>query len=300
MSSSGKKYYYNCKTEVSQWEKPREWVIRTDSRQRQSSDYSSRSSKYFAHRVSIVNKITEGTHYVCFYSLSGHDKHSNSRSNSSSGVRDGKSSSRQSDKREYWGASGGGGGGGGGAREDLSLRDSEFRGQRDKDKEQRDSRSNSGSSTRDGKSTRGGGPPDKREYWTSGGGASGGGGVNRDDLVGPREREKDKDRDRERERDRDANRDEPAAERQMQDMDISPGDSTPTSESLASNAHDPLPQGPVLLATGVYFIFFFTSVRFVINFSLINYSLRLLQHYRDSRLIRPRHHRHPATRINRT
>lgn len=25
-SSSGKRYYYNCKTEVSQWEKPREWV----------------------------------------------------------------------------------------------------------------------------------------------------------------------------------------------------------------------------------------------------------------------------------
>ncbi|XP_014243934.1 WW domain-containing adapter protein with coiled-coil homolog isoform X3 [Cimex lectularius] len=25
LSSSGKKYYYNCKTEVSQWEKPREW-----------------------------------------------------------------------------------------------------------------------------------------------------------------------------------------------------------------------------------------------------------------------------------
>ncbi|GAB0095998.1 hypothetical protein DMENIID0001_114460 [Sergentomyia squamirostris] len=28
ISSSGKKYYYNCKTEVSQWEKPREWVER--------------------------------------------------------------------------------------------------------------------------------------------------------------------------------------------------------------------------------------------------------------------------------
>ncbi|KAF7270770.1 hypothetical protein GWI33_016276 [Rhynchophorus ferrugineus] len=28
MSSSGKKYYYNCKTEVSQWEKPREWIER--------------------------------------------------------------------------------------------------------------------------------------------------------------------------------------------------------------------------------------------------------------------------------
>jgi len=25
VSSSGKRYYYNCKTEVSQWEKPKEW-----------------------------------------------------------------------------------------------------------------------------------------------------------------------------------------------------------------------------------------------------------------------------------
>ncbi|XP_072569115.1 WW domain-containing adapter protein with coiled-coil isoform X1 [Paramormyrops kingsleyae] len=28
ISSSGKKYYYNCKTEVSQWEKPKEWLER--------------------------------------------------------------------------------------------------------------------------------------------------------------------------------------------------------------------------------------------------------------------------------
>ena len=26
LSSSGKKYYYNCTTEVSQWEKPKEWL----------------------------------------------------------------------------------------------------------------------------------------------------------------------------------------------------------------------------------------------------------------------------------
>lgn len=32
MSSSGKKYYYNCKTEVSQWEKPKEWIERERSR----------------------------------------------------------------------------------------------------------------------------------------------------------------------------------------------------------------------------------------------------------------------------
>ena len=28
ISSSGKRYYYNCKTEVSQWEKPKEWSDR--------------------------------------------------------------------------------------------------------------------------------------------------------------------------------------------------------------------------------------------------------------------------------
>ncbi|XP_050580948.1 WW domain-containing adapter protein with coiled-coil homolog isoform X4 [Bombus affinis] len=158
MSSSGKKYYYNCKTEVSQWEKPREWISRTENRQRQSNDYSSRSS---------------------------HDKHSNSRSNSSS-VRDGKSS-RQTDKREYWSSCSASGGSS--SREDVSIRE--------------------------------------------------------------REREKERERERERERDREPGREETGVERQAQDMDISPGDSTPTSEPLTSCTHDPLPQGPVLLATAL-------------------------------------------------
>ncbi|XP_031627948.1 WW domain-containing adapter protein with coiled-coil homolog isoform X2 [Contarinia nasturtii] len=30
VSSSGKKYYYNCKTEISQWEKPNEWLDKED------------------------------------------------------------------------------------------------------------------------------------------------------------------------------------------------------------------------------------------------------------------------------
>ncbi|XP_075229440.1 WW domain-containing adapter protein with coiled-coil wacky isoform X1 [Lycorma delicatula] len=34
LSSSGKKYYYNCKTEVSQWEKPREWLEKEQQRSR--------------------------------------------------------------------------------------------------------------------------------------------------------------------------------------------------------------------------------------------------------------------------
>uniref|UniRef100_A0A4W4ENV6 WW domain-containing protein n=1 Tax=Electrophorus electricus TaxID=8005 RepID=A0A4W4ENV6_ELEEL len=36
ISSSGKKYYYNCKTEVSQWEKPKEWLER-EQRQKEAS-----------------------------------------------------------------------------------------------------------------------------------------------------------------------------------------------------------------------------------------------------------------------
>lgn len=43
ISSSGKKYYYNCISEVSQWEKPREWATRRTSSK--DSTYSSRSSR---------------------------------------------------------------------------------------------------------------------------------------------------------------------------------------------------------------------------------------------------------------
>ncbi|XP_069697694.1 WW domain-containing adapter protein with coiled-coil homolog isoform X3 [Periplaneta americana] len=86
ISSSGKKYYYNCKTEVSQWEKPREWMdrerIRDKARDREvDRNYSSSSSR------------------------SSHDKHSNSRP-SISNSRDPapkSTSSRQTDKRDvYW------------------------------------------------------------------------------------------------------------------------------------------------------------------------------------------------------
>lgn len=86
ISSSGKKYYYNCKTEVSQWEKPREWMererIRDKARDREvDRNYSSSCSR------------------------SSHDKHSNSRP-SISNSRDPapkSASSRQADKRDvYW------------------------------------------------------------------------------------------------------------------------------------------------------------------------------------------------------
>ncbi|EMP31615.1 WW domain-containing adapter protein with coiled-coil [Chelonia mydas] len=39
ISSSGKKYYYNCRTEVSQWEKPKEWLER-EQRQKEASKIS--------------------------------------------------------------------------------------------------------------------------------------------------------------------------------------------------------------------------------------------------------------------
>lgn len=102
---------------------------------------------------------------------------------------------------------------------------------------------------RDGKSSR---QSDKREYWSSCSGS--GGGSSREDVsIREREREKERERERERERDRESGREEAGVERQAQDMDISPGDSTPTSEPLTSCTHDPLPQGPVLLATGMFY-----------------------------------------------
>lgn len=71
MSSSGKKYYYNCKTEVSQWEKPREWISRTENRQRQSNDYSSRSS---TSNDILLNKFKFKKFFIhCYYFLQKYD-----------------------------------------------------------------------------------------------------------------------------------------------------------------------------------------------------------------------------------
>ena len=159
---------------------------------------------------------------LLFYHI-GHDKHSNSRSNSgNSSARDGgssKSSSRQSDKRsgDYWGSGAPGNSSSGGRDDAPSSRDRD-RGDKDGSREQR-------------------------------------------------ERERDRDRDSCREDAQAAQAAQAAAQaaaaaaaaqqaqqaqdRQAQDMDISPGDSTPTSEPITTpSAHDPLPQGPVLLATG--------------------------------------------------
>lgn len=70
VSSSGKKYYYNCKTEVSQWEKPREWIERERERDRFRGRERERDDRYrdSSSRSSIR-----------------HEKHSNSRGSNGSG-----------------------------------------------------------------------------------------------------------------------------------------------------------------------------------------------------------------------
>ncbi|XP_066157046.1 WW domain-containing adapter protein with coiled-coil homolog [Euwallacea fornicatus] len=68
VSSSGKKYYYNCKTEVSQWEKPREWLERERERERFRGRDRERDDRY-----------RDGS------SRSSHEKHSNSRGSNGSG-----------------------------------------------------------------------------------------------------------------------------------------------------------------------------------------------------------------------
>ncbi|KAJ8278064.1 hypothetical protein GJAV_G00083430 [Gymnothorax javanicus] len=50
ISSSGKKYYYNCRTEVSQWEKPKEWLER-EQRQKE------------ATKVAVVNSFPKDRDY---------------------------------------------------------------------------------------------------------------------------------------------------------------------------------------------------------------------------------------------
>ncbi|XP_055682931.1 WW domain-containing adapter protein with coiled-coil homolog [Lutzomyia longipalpis] len=70
-SSSGKKYYYNCKTEVSQWEKPREWVERE--RGGSVKEQHARGSEY---------RDKERTDRDDRFSRSSYGKHSSSRSSS--------------------------------------------------------------------------------------------------------------------------------------------------------------------------------------------------------------------------
>ncbi|XP_073975694.1 WW domain-containing adapter protein with coiled-coil wacky isoform X5 [Rhodnius prolixus] len=66
ISSSGKKYYYNCKTEVSQWEKPREWV---DPRPQLSSrhNYAQQTNR----TVTVLDKHSSNSRSVTSVSSSG-------------------------------------------------------------------------------------------------------------------------------------------------------------------------------------------------------------------------------------
>ncbi|KAF5306058.1 hypothetical protein FQA39_LY09036 [Lamprigera yunnana] len=66
ISSSGKKYYYNCKTEVSQWEKPREWIDRERERDR--------------FRTRDRDRESDRNYSSSSRSAGRHEKHSNSRS----------------------------------------------------------------------------------------------------------------------------------------------------------------------------------------------------------------------------
>ncbi|XP_049818689.1 WW domain-containing adapter protein with coiled-coil homolog isoform X2 [Aethina tumida] len=74
VSSHGKKYYYNCKTEVSQWEKPREWIERERDRFRsRDRDRDRDSDRYSGSSRSGMR----------------HEKHSNSRGSNSSSSKEG-------------------------------------------------------------------------------------------------------------------------------------------------------------------------------------------------------------------
>lgn len=111
VSSHGKKYYYNCKTEVSQWEKPREWIererdrfrSRDRDRDRDSDRYSgsSRSGmrKYKLILIYLLPLICDKFIFLKIVKslnsrrsdgvLAGHEKHSNSRGSNSSSSKEG-------------------------------------------------------------------------------------------------------------------------------------------------------------------------------------------------------------------
>ncbi|XP_056638985.1 WW domain-containing adapter protein with coiled-coil homolog [Diorhabda sublineata] len=91
VSSSGKKYYYNCKTEVSQWEKPREWMERERDRD----------------RFRTRDRESDRNYSSCSRSTMRHEKHSNSRAaNSGSSSTNIKEHSRESaTSSRHWSSS---------------------------------------------------------------------------------------------------------------------------------------------------------------------------------------------------
>jgi hypothetical protein len=59
-SSSGKRYYYNCRTEVSQWEKPKEWLEWEKKHSNKSDRHSSHSSRDNKTDKSCVSSANSG------------------------------------------------------------------------------------------------------------------------------------------------------------------------------------------------------------------------------------------------
>uniref|UniRef100_A0A182LRJ3 WW domain-containing protein n=1 Tax=Anopheles culicifacies TaxID=139723 RepID=A0A182LRJ3_9DIPT len=88
VSSSGKKYYYNCKTEVSQWEKPREWIEKESNRvlgKDQQRDYRDKERDREKERGAERERVERySSAIVNRSSASAYGKHSGSSSSSSS------------------------------------------------------------------------------------------------------------------------------------------------------------------------------------------------------------------------
>ncbi|GFO37608.1 WW domain-containing adapter protein with coiled-coil [Plakobranchus ocellatus] len=82
ISSSGKRYYYNCKTEVSQWEKPKDWVSELcKTPDHRSKDNRPRQLSQTPH----ANKITADSRGLRHSSSSEHQQHEHLRHRANSG-----------------------------------------------------------------------------------------------------------------------------------------------------------------------------------------------------------------------
>lgn len=79
VSSSNKKYYYNCKTEVSQWEKPKEWIEKERTSSKEYREHRDRERERERDRDREKNRYTSLS--TTRSSSYGSSKHSNSRNN---------------------------------------------------------------------------------------------------------------------------------------------------------------------------------------------------------------------------
>ncbi|KAK3721214.1 hypothetical protein RRG08_044223 [Elysia crispata] len=82
ISSSGKRYYYNCKTEVSQWEKPKDWI----SEMCKTPDHRSKDGRQrLLSQTPHANKITADSRGSRHSSSSEHQQQEHSRHRANSG-----------------------------------------------------------------------------------------------------------------------------------------------------------------------------------------------------------------------